>query len=148
MRWGRTWREGRRRRRHTRSRAHRGVARERDGEVGDGGALVLEVEGKKEATRAAAVSRPGVKRRCWKHACVGVCWVGFNPIPVEPNRHLGQAGEVTPLWAGFPPTRGLGLNTCQNTCCQTKPNRGWRRGSLYKGDEEGVLVHGEKEERG
>jgi hypothetical protein len=50
-----------------------------------------------------------------------VCWVGFNPIPVEPNRHLGQAGEVTPLWAGFPPTRGLGLNTCQNTCCQTKP---------------------------
>jgi hypothetical protein len=27
-------------------------------------------------------------------------------------------------------------------------DRGWRRGSLYKGDGEGVLVHGEKEGRG
>jgi hypothetical protein len=28
------------------------------------------------------------------------------------------------------------------------PDRGWRRGSLYKGDEEGVLVHREKREGG
>jgi hypothetical protein len=27
-------------------------------------------------------------------------------------------------------------------------DRGWRSGSLYRGDGEGVLVHGEKEERG
>jgi hypothetical protein len=27
------------------------------------------------------------------------------------------------------------------------PNKGWRRGSLYRGDGEGVLVHGEKRER-
>jgi hypothetical protein len=31
-----------------------------------------------------------------------VCWAGFVPTPVEPNTHLGQAGEVTLLWAGFP----------------------------------------------
>jgi hypothetical protein len=48
MRWGRPWREGRRRRRHTRPRAHQ-RCREGARRRGGGGALELEVEGQKQS---------------------------------------------------------------------------------------------------
>jgi hypothetical protein len=114
MRWGRAWREGRRRRRHTHPRAHQ-WCREGARRRGDGGALELEGKKEREETREDVTSRSGVRRSCWKHAWDGVCWARFDPTPEHPNTHMGQVGEGVL-------TRGLGCITGQYTPCQTKPN--------------------------
>jgi hypothetical protein len=53
----------------------------------------------------------------------------------------------------FTPSAGVALITSLASVAVWRnrvglTDRGWRRGSLYKGDGEGILVHGEKEGRG
>jgi hypothetical protein len=115
----------RRRRRHTYLMLSGSPAAPRGSARGEVAAAQREREGSRRIReRSGHVFLSRCVRSCWGHAWIGRFWAGFDPTPIVPNAHLGQTGEFTPSWSGFPTTRGLGRNTGRYKRCQTKPKRG------------------------